>query len=681
MKQNPPPRDPVRPADEGRHQANPWTFIDALGDGIYGVDPRGCCTFINKAALQLLRFDTDSEILGRNMHELIHHTRPNGTHFPVEACPLLGTLKTGVPVRLDNEMLWRSDGTAFLAEYSSFPIVVDGAVTGSVVTFIDASTRRGAQSRLAMQHAVAQVLAASPGLEDAPGQILAALGSGLGLVAGAFWLAAPGGRPRTLRCAATWCGPDIPERLRAACEALGASGPAGRPVEALAGAAAATGFPHALAFPVLAGREVIGTVELFGRQADGADGDLQDTLAALGQQIGQFIERRRLEGDLRDSEQTKGAILDTALDCIVTIGQDSRVLEFNPAAERTFGFEREAVLGRDLATLIIPPEHRGAHHVGMTRYLATGVGPLLGKRIEVEALRADGERFPAELAITPSRAGGEIRFTATMRDITARKRTEHDLAAARDAAEAANRAKSTFMANMSHELRTPLAAIIGYSEMTQEMIADGVEAAALAGDLAKVERNARHLLGLINDVLDLARIESGRMEVTAEDFEVAAALRDVAGSVGSLVAGRNNRLVLDAPPNLGRMHSDPVKVRQCLLNLLGNAIKFTQGGTITLSAARMVRADPQEWLTFRVEDTGIGMSAEHMGKLFHRFSQADSSTTRRFGGSGLGLSITRAYCTMLGGTVAVESVLGQGSTFTITLPAIVPGRKDGTGSG
>ena len=252
-------------------------------------------------------------------------------------------------------------------------------------------------------------------------------------------------------------------------------------------------------------------------------------------------------------------------------------------------------------------------------------------------------------------------------DITDQRAAEARLDAAREAAEAANRAKSQFIANMSHELRTPLSAVIGYSGMVAEEIED-LGHAGLVADVKKIESNARHLLGLINDVLDLSKIEAGRMTVEAVDFDVAAMIDEVVSAATPLAAKKGNRLVLDLPPTLGAMQTDEVKVRQCLLNLIGNAAKFTDKGTVTLRAARIVDGD-EDWLSFSVEDTGIGMTPEQLSRLFGRFMQADDSTTRQFGGTGLGLSITRAFCRKLGGDVTVESVHGHGSTFTISLPA------------
>ncbi|WP_162245991.1 MULTISPECIES: response regulator [unclassified Aureimonas] len=263
--------------------------------------------------------------------------------------------------------------------------------------------------------------------------------------------------------------------------------------------------------------------------------------------------------------------------------------------------------------------------------------------------------------------GRILRWFGTNTDVTRQRAAEQELEAAKEAAEAANRAKSQFIANMSHELRTPLSAVIGYAEMLEEEVEDLGEEHLLS-DLRKIEGNARHLLSLINNVLDLSKIEAERMEIYAETIEVRTILDEVTSTVGSLMAKKNNRIEIDIEGDLGEAHTDQVKLRQCLINLLSNASKFTENGVVTLRAGRMSDGG-RDWLSFEVEDTGIGMSQEQIEKLFERFTQADSSTTRKFGGTGLGLAITRAFCRLLGGDIGVRSQEGKGSVFTIRIPA------------
>jgi signal transduction histidine kinase/DNA-binding response OmpR family regulator len=255
-------------------------------------------------------------------------------------------------------------------------------------------------------------------------------------------------------------------------------------------------------------------------------------------------------------------------------------------------------------------------------------------------------------------------------DVTELKKREAEVAVARDEAMKATRAKSQFLASMSHELRTPLNAIIGYSEMLHEEAADLGQESFLP-DLVKIREAGKHLLSLINDILDLSKIEAGKMDVLLENFAVADLIRQVQSVIEPLMAKNANTLVVDCAPDLGAMRSDQTKLRQNLFNLLSNASKFTKEGKITL-AARRVAHDDGDWLEFKVSDTGIGMTPEQLGRLFQAFAQAEASTSRDYGGTGLGLAITRHFCRMLGGEVAVESTPGAGSTFTITLPAIVP---------
>ncbi|HEX8917433.1 MAG TPA: GAF domain-containing protein, partial [Chloroflexota bacterium] len=240
---------------------------------------------------------------------------------------------------------------------------------------------------------------------------------------------------------------------------------------------------------------------------------------------------------------------------------------------------------------------------------------------------------------------------------------------ARAAAEEANEAKSAFLANMSHELRTPLNAIIGYSEILREEAEDQGHNEYLS-DLQKINAAGRHLLGLINAVLDLSKIEAGKMDMYFEGFDVASMLKETAEVVRPLLTKNENTLELHCRDNVGLMHSDQTKVRQSVLNLLSNAAKFTKSGSITVSAERQ-RLHGQDWISIGIADTGIGMTAEQIDRLFQEFTQADSATAREYGGTGLGLALSRRLCRMLGGDIEVQSEHGKGSTFTIRLPADV----------
>ena len=254
-----------------------------------------------------------------------------------------------------------------------------------------------------------------------------------------------------------------------------------------------------------------------------------------------------------------------------------------------------------------------------------------------------------------------------------------ELEEAAAAAKEANRAKSDFLANMSHELRTPLNAIIGYSEMLREE-AEDLGHDAYVPDLDKIRSAGRHLLALINDILDLSKIEAGRMELFYESFDIRRTIDDVASTIVPLAERNQNKLVVDCAKDIGSMNCDLTKIRQTLFNLLSNACKFTKEGTVTLAAARE-NIDGDDWIRFSVADTGIGMTLEQLGKIFEAFTQAESSTTRNYGGTGLGLAITRSFSRMMGGDVTVDSAPGEGSRFSLLLPAEPPAVVDAAPEG
>ena len=377
------------------------------------------------------------------------------------------------------------------------------------------------------------------------------------------------------------------------------------------------------------------------------------------------VNRARAEAALRESEAQFSTLAQALPGHVWTSEPDGRLTWFNARTYDYCGAKTGELDGAGWAGIVHPDDLPDA-----TQRWANARAAGVVYETEFRIRRSDGAyRWHLARAL-PLRdeVGTVLRWVGTNTDIDGQKVAELEISAAKDVAEEANLAKSTFIANMSHELRTPLSAIIGYSEMMLEEMEDGGDAAALVPDMRKVEGNARHLLGLINDVLDLSKVESGKMEVYAEDFDVDVTVRDIASTAEALVGKKNNILKLVLPQGLGTMHSDLTKVRQILLNLLSNAAKFTEDGVITLSVSRGRDRDGNDRMTFGVADTGIGMTEEQVARLFQRFSQADASTTRRFGGTGLGLSLTRAFADMLGGTVTVESQPGRGTSFTVAVP-------------
>jgi Amt family ammonium transporter len=381
-------------------------------------------------------------------------------------------------------------------------------------------------------------------------------------------------------------------------------------------------------------------------------------------EIGQIAERyNHVMKALEVATARTEGIIRTALDGIITFSKDAlSITGLNPAAVRIFGYAPEAALNQPLSLILDAPG----------KFLQS----LQEGRAELTGRRADGTLFPVEVVVTEAKAGDTSFYTGTFRDITERKQAEAALRDAKDAAEAANRAKSLFLANMSHELRTPLNAIIGYSELLEEEANDeGVT--FFVPDLQKIRTAGRHLLALINDILDISKIEAGRMELYLESFDVATMIDNVVTTIQPVIDKNGNTLTVSFEDGTGadasgKMRADLTKVRQVLFNLLSNAAKFTENGQITLSVRRRKGTDfNADMIEFRVTDTGIGMTDEQMERLFEKFTQADASTTRKYGGTGLGLAISRHFCRMMGGDITAESTLGKGSTFIVSLPAVV----------
>ena len=379
-------------------------------------------------------------------------------------------------------------------------------------------------------------------------------------------------------------------------------------------------------------------------------------------------ERMLLDQRMRDQQFYTRSLIESNIDALITTDPRGIITDVNKQMEALTGCTRDELIGAPFKDYFTDPERAEA---GIK--LVLGEGKVTDYELTAHA-RDGKETVVSYNATTFHDRDRKLRgVVAAARDVTERKRVEEEVAKAKEAAETANKTKSLFLANMSHELRTPLNAILGYSEMLHEDAAER-QLDEFSGDLEKIIAAGKHLLALINDILDLSKIEAGKMELFLEDFDVAKMIDEVASTIEPLVEKHANTLQIELGPGLGVMHADLTKVRQSLFNLLSNAAKFTHEGLVTLDASRQ-RMDGSEWIVFRMSDTGIGMSPEQILKLFQDFTQADASTTRKFGGTGLGLALTRRFCQMMGGDVTVHSVPGEGSVFTITLPAVVDEAK------
>jgi len=340
--------------------------------------------------------------------------------------------------------------------------------------------------------------------------------------------------------------------------------------------------------------------------------------------------------ELRGSEGRKGAMLESALDCVICMDSNGMITEFNPAAEATFGYHRAEVVGKEVAATIAPPSQQEAHRRGLQRYVATGEGPILGRRRELTAMRADGTEFPIELAVSAIQVNNEPMFAAYLRDITERKRSEQELQTAKEAAEAASRAKSEFLATMSHEIRTPMNGVLG---MTELLLGTGLDARQRRF-AETAHRSGVALLSIINDILDFSKIEAGKLELRTRPFDLRELVEEVADTLAEEARRKKlefNCLIPAAVPT--RVQGSPVWLRQVLINLAGNAIKYTERGEVMVRVAAMEETAEAVLLRFEVKDTGIGISDDQLERIFEPFTQAKGQSRRKYGGTGLGLSI------------------------------------------
>lgn len=372
-------------------------------------------------------------------------------------------------------------------------------------------------------------------------------------------------------------------------------------------------------------------------------------------------------------------LLESVMEPFLVVERSGRILSGNQSACEALGYS-SAELAR-LSMMDVTPELTAQRFRRVWQQLAPGQRLVL----ELSLRRQNGTEFAVEQHLVRGQEGTNF-LLALCRDISEKKRQERywrklndELKEARDWAIQANRTKNTFLANMSHELRTPLNAIIGYSEILQEELEERQEV-LLSEDTQKIQKASRHLLSLINDLLDLAKIESGHLDLDEELFSVDELLGELADWMEPLFEKNNNRLHIELEPDLSHLNTDRGRLRQILLNLLSNANKFTKGGDVWVRGWRY-HSGAESWAAIAIRDSGIGIKAEQLGKLFQPFTQADRSISSNYGGTGLGLALCQTMCRAMGGEIIVRSEPGVGSTFTIRLPEEVAGASIYTPSG
>jgi two-component system sensor histidine kinase/response regulator len=745
-------------------------ILESTGQGIYGIDLQGNCTFINRATCEMIGYSPD-DLLGRNMHALVHHHKPDGSVYPVEDCPIYRASKDGVGCRVDKEVMWHRNGTALPVEYSSFPIFEDGKITGAVVTVLDITERRRAEEKLRESETIfrsifdnAQIGISLYRLDGGQYFTNRALHKMVGytheelssldkweqivhpderasraqryndLLAGKrdndWWeqrflhhdgrivsarrncsiLKDSAGKPQFVLNMTE----DVTEHKRAqeernliakqmemllestgqgiygidlqgnctfinraACELIDhrLEEVLGRNMHQLAHHHKPDGSVYPVnqcpVYRALMKGEGCSLADEIMFRRDGSPIPVEYSsfpIVEAGLITGAVVtivditERRRSEEQLQQSEQLFRSIFENAQIGISFFNIEKQTISPNRALQEMLGYTEHELGQLEKWDEISHPDERVG---GAERYLELVQGKRDKNQWEQRLIRKDGRIAATSVRFSLLRdAAGKPQYVAALQeDITERKRLEGELVTAKEAAEAATRTKSDFLANMSHEIRTPMNAILGMTHLALK-----TEMTPKQRDyLTKAKSAAQSLLGIINDILDFSKIEAGKLDIEKTDFRLEEVLGNVSTMVGQKAHDKNLEFLIaaqqDLPPNLV---GDPLRLGQILINLVSNAVKFTQQGEITVRVTQTERLLDRVNLKFSVADSGIGMTPEQTSRLFQAFSQADTSTTRKYGGTGLGLSISKKLVEMMEGNIWVESTHGEGSVFHFT---------------
>lgn len=670
-------------ANSRLHQEREWlrTTLASIGDAVIATDADGRVAFLNPVAESL----TGWPMQDAQWRPLDDVFRVVGEQYgePAE-CSTTRVLGENSTAELANhKLLIARDGTERPIEDSAAPIHDEKKqFLGVVLAFRDASEQLALERRRAARMTVTQTLAQADSIEEAVPRILHDVCDGLDWHVGTFW--AVDAQNDVLRCQEVWHVPSIevtefakasrklafskgqglPGRVWETCASEWLAVLAKAPHFTRAEVATREGLQGGFGCPVFLDNAVLGVVEFFSREIREPDADLLEMMSTLGGQIGQFIERKRAQSQLREAEERTRSAINHVVDGIITIDEQGNIETFNPAAERLFGFQVQEIVGQNVK-MLMPQPYRGEHDGYIANYLKSGQAQIIGIGREVVGQRKDTSTFPMDLAVSEFRVQGRRYFTGIVRDISERKRNEENLRQIAAQLSEANRRKTAFLATLAHELRNPLAPIRA-----------GLEAMKLAKDDPEVlmsvrdtmERQTKQLITLVDDLLDISRITRGKLQMRKCRVRLDNIVQSAVEASQPFVdeAGQTLTVAMTEPPVY--VEADPHRLAQVLSNLLNNAVKYTpEGGRIWLT----VEQHECEVL-ISVKDSGVGIPDEMRDCIFDLFAQIDRPLEKGYTGLGIGLTLVKSLVEMHEGSIHVHSDgPNQGSEFQVRLPILL----------